>query len=337
MNMRCVIVGWAVLGACLFGASDVLAWGSTGHRLIAAEALRELPADTPALLRSAEMIEDVSEWAREPDRWRLAGTPHDEIRDVNHFAYADDDGRLGGGPTFASLPATREAFAQAVRKAGGDPERVGYLPYAILDAWQQVGKDFAYWRADRAGLKWSHDPRALAWLEGDKRRRESQLAFDIGVLAHYVGDATQPMHLSIHHDGWGDGPNPDGFSLEKGHVRYEGPYTASVATAESVRTAMSAPHALGPPAQAVGAYLDAGAKEARIWFALEKAGAFTPGDVRGARYTTARLAVAASMLRDMIAAAWSASATGQVNYPIVSVRDLEAGKADAYLGLRPAD
>ena len=269
-----------------FSATQALAWGSTGHRVVTAEALRGLPSTTPNLLRSSEFIADASEWAREPDRWRLAGTPHDEMRDINHFAYADDDGRLGGGPVFSALPATRDAFAQAVRKAGGDPERVGYLPYAILDAWQQVAKDFVYWRADRAGLKYARDPKALAWLEGDRRRRESQLAFDIGVLSHYVGDATQPMHLSVHHDGWGAGPNPDGFSLEKGHVPYEGPYTAGVVTAEAVRAAMAAPRDLGPAALAVGAYLDTASKEARVWFTLEKSGAFKPGDARGVRYTS---------------------------------------------------
>lgn len=337
MNSRRSIAVWAAVGACLIGGSDALAWGSTGHRMITAEALRGLPTTSPSLLRSPEFVADAAEWAREPDRWRLSGTPHDEMRDVNHFAYADDDGRLGGGPVFTGLPATREAFAQAVRKAGGDPEQVGYLPYAILDAWQQVAKDFAYWRADRAGLKASRDPKALAWLEGDRRRRESQLAFDIGVLSHYVGDATQPMHLSIHHDGWGPGPNPDGFTQEKGHVAYEGAYTAKVATPEAVRAAMPAPRDLGPQALAVGAYLDAASKETRVWFAMEKAGAFKPGDDRGVRYTTARLATGAAMLRDMIAAAWTSSAAGQVNYPVVTVRDLESGRADAYLALHPAD
>ena len=337
MNIRRSIAGWVLVNACLLGGAQALAWGSTGHRVVTTEALRGLPATTPSVLRSVEFVADAAEWAREPDRWRLAGTPHDEMRDVNHFAYADDDGRLGGGPMFSALPATRDAFAQAVRKAGGDPEKVGYLPYAILDAWQQVAKDFVYWRADRAGLKYARDPRALAWLEGDRRRRESQLAFDIGVLSHYVGDATQPMHLSVHHDGWGAGPNPDGFTLEKGHVPYEGPYTAGVVTPEAVRAAMAAPRDTGPSAQAVGAYLDTASKETRVWFALEKAGAFKPGDARGVRYTTGRLATGAAMLRDMIAAAWTASATGQVNYPVVTVRDLESGKADAYLALRPAD
>ena len=108
-------------------------------------------------------------------------------------------------------------------------------------------------------------------------------------------------------------------------------------TAEAVRAAMAAPRDLGPAALAVGAYLDTASKEARVWFTLEKSGAFKPGDARGVRYTMGRLATGAAMLRDMIAAAWTASATGQVNYPVVTVRDLESGKADAYLALHPAD
>jgi hypothetical protein len=31
---------------------------------------------------------------------------------------------------------------------------------------------------------------------------------DLGVWSHYVADASNPMHTTIHSDGWGEYPNP---------------------------------------------------------------------------------------------------------------------------------
>ncbi len=314
------------------------AWGSSGHRMITVAALSALPSETPGFLRDPVFAADAGEWAREPDRWRLAGAAHDALRDPFHYAYADDDGRLGGVCAFSALPPTRAGYEALLRKAGVDPDTVGYLPYAILDGWQQLAKDLVYWRADRAGLRFAHDPARLAWLEVDRRRRESQITEDIGLLAHYVGDATQPMHLSLHHDGWGDGPNPEGFTTARVHIPYEGAYVAAAVTPSAVRAAMPAPRSLARPAeQETGAWLQAQSGAWRSWYRAEKAGAFQPGDPRGVAYTAERLGTAAGMLRDVIAAAWTSSAAGQVNYPVVSIRDLEAGRADAYAVLHGVD
>jgi hypothetical protein len=268
----------------------------------------------------------------------MAGAVHDQMRDLNHFAYADDDGRLGGGPGFADLPATRTAYAEAIRKAGGDPDKAGYLPYAIIDHWQQLTKDFVYWRADQLGLKSDHNPAHRAWLKADQTRREAHILQDMGLLSHYVGDATQPMHLSVHHDGWGDYPNPNGFSQERLHVPYEGTYVAGVATAADVADKMTRPRNFNAPiGQLVSGYLSELSPQYKTWFSLEKAGAFKPDNAIGADYTVGRLAVAASMLRDLINCAWSASAEGQVNYPVVALKDMASGKVDIYAALHPAD
>ena len=45
---------------------------------------------------------------------------------------------------------------------------------------------------------------------------------DLGVWAHFVGDASQPMHVTVHYNGWGDGPNPEGFVTTAGlHAKFE--------------------------------------------------------------------------------------------------------------------
>jgi hypothetical protein len=47
----------------------------------------------------------------------------------------------------AKLPLTREAYDTELRAKGFTQYRAGYLPYSIIDGWQQIRKDFAYWRA----------------------------------------------------------------------------------------------------------------------------------------------------------------------------------------------
>ncbi|MGH7022481.1 MAG: S1/P1 Nuclease, partial [Caulobacteraceae bacterium] len=122
-----------------------MAWGSTGHRIIGRLAMGALPADLPGFLHGPAAIEAVGELAREPDRWRDAGRVHDADRDPGHYVDLDDDGTILGGPSLADLPPTRAAYETALRAAGANSWRAGYLPYSIIDGWQQLSKDFAYW------------------------------------------------------------------------------------------------------------------------------------------------------------------------------------------------
>jgi hypothetical protein len=328
-----------LLAAVVLGLPvQALAWGSTGHRLIGQLAIDALPVELPAFLRASRA--DVGELAREPDRWRGAGQPHDELRDPLHYMYADDNGQLPGGATFMTLPPTRAAFAEQVRKAGADPDAVGYLAYAIADGYQQLVKDFAFWRAEAAGEKLAKDAKKRDWLAADRLRRERQIVQDIGVWAHYVGDATQPMHVSVHHDGWGDYSNPDGFTTQKVHVPWEGAYVAAQVSRALVRIAMSDPQQCSypTPLACAGAYLEKSRAQLRPFYELEMAGAFKPGETRGSRFAGIRLAEAAAELRDLITKAWRESATAAVNnYPPVPVGDIEAGRADAYDVLHGVD
>ena len=66
-------LGLACLLATAGQASNALAWGATGHRLIGRLAVDALPPSLPAFLHSKEAIETVGEYAREPDRWKGTG------------------------------------------------------------------------------------------------------------------------------------------------------------------------------------------------------------------------------------------------------------------------
>jgi len=339
--MSCFPARMAALAGALIvltPASHALAWGATGHRLIGQVGAASLPPELPAFLRTPAVVLDIGELAREPDRWRDAGKTHDANRDPAHFVDIDDYGRVLGGPDLSALPATRAGYETALRAAGADSTHAGYLPYAIVDGWQQLTKDFAYWRVLKAAVPRERDPARKAWLQHDLARRERLTIVDFGVWAHYVGDASQPMHVSVHYNGWGAYPNPLGFTQEKVHAAFEGEYVRQNVSAEQVRAAMTPLKACEAPIEAcTAAYLTATNDTVETYFTLQKAGAFAGDDPRGQAFARERVAAGASALRDLVVAAWRASAKGSVGYPPVTVDQVVNQRVDPFDALHGED
>ena len=92
----------------------------------------------------------------------------------------------------AQLPDTREQYDTLLRARGTTQYKAGYLRYSIVDGWQQIRKDFAYWRAAVKGAETATTPEERAWLEADRRLREKLTLRDIGIGSHYVGDLAAP-------------------------------------------------------------------------------------------------------------------------------------------------
>jgi hypothetical protein len=326
-------IGAALAAILVLGVSgEAMAWGSSGHRMIGMAAMQGLPADLPDFLREADSATAVGELSREPDRSRNAGRTHDADRDPGHFVDGGDDGKIAGVVAFTALPPTRDDYETALRAAGTSSWKMGYLPYSIIEDWQQLAKDFAYWRVDEAGARNTGNPQHRAWLVGDALRRQAQILVDIGLLSHFIGDGSMPLHASIHFNGWGSFPNPNGYTLERVHVPWEGLYVRRVVTPEAVTAGMAPFHDCNCPIeQRVGAYLSDDLATVIPFYELEKAGAFKPGVTKGVDFTISRVAAGAAELRDEIVLAWRASADGRVGYaPELSVGDVESGKIDPY-------
>ena len=328
----------AAAGASLGLAGQALAWGATGHRLIGVAAMATLPAETPEFLRTSQSATAVGELAREPDRWKGAGKIHDNDRDGAHFLDLGDDGRILGGPALAALPATREDYEAALRAAGADSWKGGWLPYAIVDGWQQVAKDLAAWRVDAWAATSVKDPAHRAWFAADLAERQALVLRDIGTLAHYVGDGSQPLHVSIHYNGWGDGPNPEQFTASRIHAMFEGAFVH-----DNVRQA-DVTGAVGPFADCQCAittrtenYLTATNGQVVPLYRLQKTGAFVGADPRGRSFATARLGAGATELRDLIVLAWRASATESVGWPAIKPSDVISGQIDPYNSMYGSD
>lgn len=329
----------AALATALIPGS-VFAWGGSGHRMIGVAAMRALPAELPAFLKTPQAIIDVGEFSREPDRIKRAGKAFDSDRDQGHFLDLNDDGTVLGGPKVAALPATRQDYEKALQAVGADSWKAGYLPYAILESYQQLTEDFAYWKA----LKFAESNPAWAahkaFFTADRARRESQILIAIGELSHYVGDGSQPLHVSIHFNGWGDYPNPGGYAMSRTlHADFEGALVRQSVTQADVDKAMTPlrfPDA-GTDIQHVGAYLAATGAQVVPLYELEKAGGLKPGDKRGAAFAARQIGLGASELRDLIVIAWRASDKQTVGWRPIPLADILSGKVDPYAAFYAID
>ena len=332
----------ALAAAAAAPAQSALAWGASGPRVAGVVAASTLPADVPAFLRTPQAVAAIGEFAREPDRWKGSGKIHDHDRDSAHFLDVDDQGRMYGGPAFtvATLPPTRADYEKALQAAGTDSWKAGYLPYAIIDGYQQLVKDFTYWRVLTAAVKLEKDPTRLAYYKADLKRREDLLLRDLGVWAHYVGDGSQPLHLSVHYNGWGDYPNPNGYTQARStHFQFEGPLTLALADEASIKALVPAykPCECSIETRVVG-YLTDTWKQVEPLYQLEKAGGMVETDPRAKTFVRARVAAGATALRDLVVDAWRESANGKIGYrPEISVADVEAGKADPWFDLYGKD
>jgi hypothetical protein len=324
--------------AALAIPAPAFAWGAMGHRMIGEAAIQALPADAPVFLRSPKAVIDAGELSREPDRSKASGKIHDSNRDPGHFVDLDDEGKILGGPPLSALPPTRADYETALRAAGTDSWKAGYLPYSIVDQWQQLTKDLALWRVLNYAAKHEKSPSRRAWFAADKARREALVLVTVGNLSHFVGDGSQPLHVTLHYNGWGEFPNPKGYTTARVHGPFEEAFVRANVTRAMVRSAMGPMTSCGCSIeQRTAAYLGVTGAQVEPFYQLEKAGGFKDADPRGVAFARVRLGAGATELRDQIEEAWKASATASVGWPAVKVEDVLAGKVDPYEALYGKD
>ena len=324
--------GWLVtlLVGLFAGPMPCWAWGATGHEWISGIAIEKLPESIPAFVRTPDAVAEIAVMGRELDRSKGAGKTHDAERDPGHWVSLADDGSVVGVLPLADLPETREEYDTLLRAKGFTQYKAGYLPYAIVDGWQQLRKDFAYWRAAKKGIETAASPEERAWFESDLRLREMLTLRDIGVWSHYVADASQPLHVSVHYEGWGDYPNPHGYTTKDFDSYFEGEFVRDNLSRAAIAAKVGPYHSCDCSIEdRTKSLLLATLAQVEPLYVLEKDGDLKSGDPRGIAFTTDRLAAGATAVRNMIVDAWLASADAPVGYPMVNVRDIEGGKVRA--------
>jgi hypothetical protein len=331
--MRFDLVVSVLLAIAIAAPAPALAWGAAGHRIINNVAARSLPDSVPAFVRTPAAIAEITTLGPEPDRLKGAGKTWDADLDPGHYLDLDDDGTIAGVLPLAQLPPTREAYDTAIRKGrvvnGEAPDEysIGYVPYSIVEGWQQVAKDFAIWRVDAYGEKHAANDADRAFFATDRQLREVLTLRDIGYWGHFVADSSQPLHVTVHFNGWGQYPNPQNYTnSNKIHAKFETGFVEAHATADAVlpRIGPYVPSAV-PIMTRVETYLAATNSNVAAVYKFEGAGAFDAATPDAVSFTLDRLAAGGKMLRDLIADAYAASADEKVGYPGISVRDVENG------------
>ena len=223
MNKLSAIRAFSLVTAVL-GVNVACAWDYEGHRVVNQLALASLPKDFPAFVLTAEGKERIAFLSGEPDRWRNQGSGRAPTDDVvlSHFAgpdhYFDLEYLEDHGMTAESLPIFRYDFTVKLGMARAanpgkfepiDPEKnkdhsrelIGFAPWAITENCGKLRSAFSYLKAfqNYGGTK---DEIANA---------EGNILYIMGVMGHYVGDCSQPLHATKHHHGW-EGPNPNGYT-----------------------------------------------------------------------------------------------------------------------------
>ena len=277
------------------------AWGSDGHRMINRLAAAALPVDVPEFLRSPAALDAMEYYGPEPDRWKGRLEPElSQAGSPEHFIdmeYAD----LIGGP----LPRRRYDFVRALavaQKAHPDlpltPESVGLQPYVTNEYYERI----------KAAMR---EYRGLIAAHKDTKPVEAEIVFLCGIMGHFVGDGSQPLHVTIQYNGW-TGPNPNGYTtLHRIHGQFESEFVAAnVNPAKDVAPLIpKQPVVLGDAFEDYVKYLRHSESLVEKTYQLEKAGGFTDsGTPEGRAFVDERLAAGATELRDMIYTAWVRSA-----------------------------
>ncbi|HVM46772.1 MAG TPA: hypothetical protein VMU04_02045 [Candidatus Acidoferrum sp.] len=214
---RFFLLALSVVTFAELGGGHALAWDYTYHRVINLAALANLPTNFPAFVRTPAATERIGFLSGEPDRWR-------NVRDISfsHCSapdhYLDMEALEVYGLKPEALPPFRYEFAAELigfRKAHPDKcppinearnedhtrELIGFVPWAIAENYGKLKSNFSYLKTfeEHGGT-----PEEIA-------NAKENIIYVMGTMGHYVGDAGQPLHTTVHHHGW-VGANPQHYT-----------------------------------------------------------------------------------------------------------------------------
>jgi hypothetical protein len=338
--VRAIGAGFALAGLSFAlggSANGCWAWDVTGHEWISGIAIETLPDIVPTFVRTPEAAAAIVKLAREPAEAK--GEVETAERNPGYHVDLADNGQVMGVVPLAGLPQTRQAYDAELKAKGFSQLQAGYLPYPVMDGWHRVREDFAYWRALGKAIETAETPEERAWFEAERRRRETRTIGDIGIWSRYVGDASDPLNVTVHFNGWGDFPNPNGYTNSKSlHAYFENEFVERNVSRAAILAAVKPYRCCSAPIEIHATDLLFGSFAEVVWlYRLEKDGAFANGNARGIAFATTRLATGATALRDMVAQAWRKSDVSVIGKPGVNVLDIETGKVRATRALFGAD
>ena len=276
----------------LLSAAILPRWGRVGHEITGRAAATQLPDSMPAFFR--ESAERLGWLNYEPDRWR------DERFRPMEQAFSNDhyiDGEII--PADALAAADRFTYLAVLQRAGlSEPAREGgLLPFRILELHGRLTTGFKRWREET-------DPGVRRWIE-------ERIINDAGVLGHYVADAANPHHTTVHFNGWAEGwHNPAGYTTDRTfHSRFESEFVSAHIRFEDVLPHVGEARMLTDVRAEVFAHIERAHDRLEKLYQLEKQERFA-AETRSPEhraFAIERLAEGATMLRSLWWTAWTMS------------------------------
>jgi hypothetical protein len=322
---KIALVGATAVALIASAAPAARAWGLQGHTMIGQAAMAHLPDELPPFMHTDAAKAEIVYLQDEEDRLKLGNSEQAWAREwtTDHYLDVDDNGMVGGAVALSDLPPTRDRFEAALCRAhpSVDAYDVGFLPYAMLEGYEQVRTDFALWRFASADAAHATGAQGLTAQE-EVAERARLTIHDIGIFAHFVGDGSQPLHVSVHFNGWGAYPNPQGFTESRDtHAAFESDFVDRYLSASDVTPLVGPARELSAePLPDIEQYLETTVSQVVPFYEMEKAGAFAIGDStsdehrKGVAFTAQRLAAASQMLDSLILTAWRSSAQLKEEY-----------------------
>jgi hypothetical protein len=190
----------------LCASSPALPWGAEGHKLITAKAVQVLPPEIRPLFESRlqdlqrlcvepdELWKDPKQWEAHPE-WKNRSNWH--FLDIDHFHFRYP---------FKEFPRTRAGADSLYTRADllyAGRGNAGYLPWTIEDFYRAI-------------------------VDACRKGDAEAVIQNAGLLSHFAGDASMPLHATRNYDGlysgnvkykvkWGEPGYPD----RSVHERFE--------------------------------------------------------------------------------------------------------------------
>jgi hypothetical protein len=202
----------------LISIQNIFAWGPEGHSAVNALALASLPSDFGIQI-TPERKARIEYLANEPDHWRnVEDPPLENFNAPDHYIDLEDLPLYGLTPD--TLPIMRYDFMADIARARAEhPEKFppinpdkdsdhtreldGFLPWAIEENYEKLLSGFSTLKAYQ-----THGGTAV-----EIANEEANIIYIMGVMGHYVGDGSQPLHTTRYYNGWDPKNNPKGYTI----------------------------------------------------------------------------------------------------------------------------
>jgi hypothetical protein len=278
MKARFFVTSLSGLVVALALAGFAGGWWSGGHETIAEAAASRLPDEVPAFFRKGGR--ELAHFACDPDRWKNREMNFlRRAEEGNHYLDAEDlDGK--------TLPGTNrfDAMKMMYTELKKDPNKVGMLPYAIMEEYEKLVVGFYDYR--KAPNNPAIPMKCLVYG---------------GTLAHYTGDAAMPLHTTRDFDGR---KQPDGTTKQKGiHAKVDGFPEKNGFKPEEVCRGLE-PQKIDDVWKYVLKFLDESSKEIPKCYELDAAGAFEKPTDESRAFIMKRVRAGTQFTLDLWYAAW---------------------------------